>query len=98
MLSAAREDWQPYLGELEIPSIESLDAFDRYWDRSRIAEAIRASDPSDFGNEYLFGSSSAGGPSISSSRRGPTGLRRMSHHRHQPNEKPDSGASAAVTE
>ncbi len=54
MLSAARGDWPEYLsvsGEVELPWI---DAFDRYWDRTRIKDIIRSSDAKYFGNDYVI--------------------------------------------
>lgn len=54
MLEACRGDWSRYLsvsGDLDLRWIE---AFDEYYDRKRIAEVIKRSDPKDFSNDYLI--------------------------------------------
>jgi hypothetical protein len=53
MTKAARSDWPRYLdvsGEIDVGWI---DAFDRYYDRARIADLIQQSDACDFSNDYL---------------------------------------------
>jgi len=53
MLSAAREDWPEYLSVSGEIGLSWVDAFDRYWNRKRIKDTIRGSDPKDFGNDYV---------------------------------------------
>lgn len=53
MLAACRGDWPGYLkvfGEIDEHWIE---AFDDYYDRERVQDVIRRSDPKDFSNDYL---------------------------------------------
>lgn len=53
MVKAAREDWATYLAFGNVVSLEAIHGFDEHWNRSRIAETIRTSDPADFSNDYL---------------------------------------------
>jgi hypothetical protein len=53
MVDAARADWPTYLEVDEVVSVEAIDAFDAHWTRPRIAELLRASDRSDFTNDYV---------------------------------------------
>ena len=53
MLEACRGDWPSYLpvfGEIDQQWIE---AFDEHYDRKKIADVIKRSDPKDFSNDYL---------------------------------------------
>ena len=53
MLDACRGDWPEYLkvfGDLDEHWIE---AFDEYYDRKRVSDVIKRSDPKDFSNDYL---------------------------------------------
>lgn len=53
MLEACRTDWPRYLrvfGEIDEQWIE---AFDEHYDRKRIAEVLKRSDPKDLSNDYL---------------------------------------------
>jgi hypothetical protein len=54
MVEAAAVDWPSYLASCAVPSIEAVEAFDEYWDRKRVAQVIRDSDPADFTNDYLI--------------------------------------------
>ena len=53
MLEAAVGDWGDILGVTGAPSPAWVDAFDRYYDRERVAEVLEASDPENFGNELV---------------------------------------------
>ena len=53
MFKAAREDWQGYLSLSGEPSLEWIEAFDRYYDCVKIAGVIERSDPGDLGNDYV---------------------------------------------
>jgi hypothetical protein len=51
--AAARGDWADLLGVAAPLGLDAVDAFDRYYDRARVAEVLADSDPADFGNELL---------------------------------------------
>jgi hypothetical protein len=53
MVEAARGDWPTYLGVEGEITLEWIDAFDRFYDRRQIHDAIERSDPSNFSNDYL---------------------------------------------
>ncbi len=53
MVAASREDWPTHLpvsGEIDLTWV---DAFDEYYDRSRIQDVIDRSDPAEFSNNYV---------------------------------------------
>lgn len=52
MLQAALEDFQ-YIIKSDKLDLNALDAVDKYYDRAKIAELIKESDPSDFSNPYF---------------------------------------------
>lgn len=54
MLDACIEDWPCYLTVFGSLDENWIDAFDRYYDRERIAGVIERSDPADYGNDYLI--------------------------------------------
>lgn len=53
MLDAAREDWPGYLTISEPVDIRWVDAFDTYYDKSRVKDLVKRSSPDDFGNDYV---------------------------------------------
>jgi hypothetical protein len=53
MLEAAAEDWTRSVHVSGSPSTAWIDAFDRYYDRRRVAALIASSNPNDFGNELV---------------------------------------------
>jgi hypothetical protein len=53
MVDAAEQDWRSYLDIQHLLSLDAIGAFDAHWTRPKIAKTIRASDPSDYANDYL---------------------------------------------
>jgi hypothetical protein len=53
MVEAAREDFESYLEVKGDISLDWIEAFDRHYDRKRIADVIAGSDETDFGNDYV---------------------------------------------
>ena len=54
MLAAVRKDWPGYLPVSGDIDETWIDAFDEYYDRDRVSEVVRRSEPSDFTNDYLI--------------------------------------------
>jgi len=51
---AATDDWPNVVRVSGSPSMEWIDAFDRHYDRKRVAAVIAASNPADFDNELVI--------------------------------------------
>jgi hypothetical protein len=54
MQDAAYQDWKTYLAVNKPMSLRWIDAFDKHYDQKRVRAVIKASDPSDFSNQYLI--------------------------------------------
>jgi hypothetical protein len=54
MLEACRGDWPGYLKVFGDIDEHWIEAFDAHYDRKRVAEVIKRSDPQDFSNDYLI--------------------------------------------
>ena len=53
MIKAARADWPQYLKVSGDIDVEWIDAFDKHYDRERIANVIESADPTSLSNEYV---------------------------------------------
>ncbi len=53
MLNSCRNDWPRYLSVFGDLDEHWIEAFDDYYDRRRIADVIKNSDPAEFSNDYL---------------------------------------------
>jgi len=53
MINAALEDFQSIIKSDKL-DFKVLDAVDKYYDRTKIADLIKSSDPTDFSNPYLI--------------------------------------------
>lgn len=53
MLDAARGDWPKYLPVREPIDVAWIDAFDVFYDKSRVKALLARSSPDEFGNDYL---------------------------------------------
>jgi hypothetical protein len=53
MLDAARADWPGYLHVDGAVDVRWVEAFDRHYDRKRVAAVVERSDPSDFSCDYI---------------------------------------------
>ena len=54
MLQACRADWPTYLQVFGDIDEHWIEAFDEHYDRKRVADVIKRSDPKDFSNDYLI--------------------------------------------
>ena len=54
MGAAARGDWVESIGVSGEPSLGWIDAFDKHYNRERVAEVIKRSNPEDFGNDLVI--------------------------------------------
>jgi hypothetical protein len=54
MLKACRGDWPRYLKVVGDIDQHWIEAFDVHYDRKRVADVIKRSDPKDFSNDYLI--------------------------------------------
>jgi hypothetical protein len=53
MLEAARRDWPDYLDVTGDVDLDWVDQFDGHFDRTRIREVLKRSDPENFANDYV---------------------------------------------
>jgi hypothetical protein len=53
MARAAIADWSEPIGASPELDHDWIDAFDKYWDRERIADLIREANPEEFSNDYF---------------------------------------------
>ncbi len=53
ILDAAKADWPTYLGVKEPVDLNWVKAFDKHYNKKRVADLVKRSDPDAFNNDYL---------------------------------------------